>query len=444
MTLSSATAKPAGGPTRRAVLGLGFAGLTLAACGRVNGGQLVETPGPMPEDTPATGNLVFWGQGAEADALGDFLKPFRDLNPDLNISVSSIPWGAAHNKYQTSIAGGTTPDVAQMGSTWMTDFARSFEVTPEGFDLSTIFDGSVKSTEVQGYRFGVPWYVDTRLFFYRTDLAQAAGWNRFPETWDEFVEFGQALKGVDGVRYPFQLPVSGADSFQSTLPFVWSAGANLTNSEMTRWTFDEPQLIEALDYYRGLFNQGLANKNPVTGENPAGRFIDGSEPVMISGPSGLGDLLAAGGQEFLDKYMVSTVPVKETGTSFVGGTNLVVFKKSRNRDAAWKLIRWLTQPDVQIEFYKKVGSLPSRAVAWDDPALASDERLRVFRKQLEDTNVPPALPTWTQVSAAADTQLEWIVRGNREPADAMQKLQATANRIGVGPGAASPGAKEDA
>ena len=93
-----------------------------------------------------------------------------------------------------------------------------------------------------------------------------------------------------------------------------------------------------------------------------------------------------------------------------------------------------TSSDVQVRWQKAVGDLPAVQSAWKDPALANDPKLSVFGEQLKDTNSPPSLKTWTQVSAAADRTLEQIIRANVAPQDAMKSLQATANSIGTGTG----------
>jgi multiple sugar transport system substrate-binding protein len=64
------------------------------------------------------------GRGREAPEL---VKEFEAANPGFKVEVTAIPWEAAHQKYQTAIAGGQTPDVAQMGTTWMGDFADAFD-----------------------------------------------------------------------------------------------------------------------------------------------------------------------------------------------------------------------------------------------------------------------------------------------------------------------------
>lgn len=419
--------------TKAAVIGLAAA-LLLTACGRDNGSGSGSTESASPiASGPATGTVTVWAQGAEGAALPALAKEFEASNPGVKVNVTAIPWDAAHNKYQTAIAGGTTPDIAQMGTTWMSDFSDAFDPTPSAVDTGDIFPGSVKSTDVGGTRYGVPWYVDANVVFYRSDLAAKAGHETFPTDWDGFKSLAKDLQSKAGAKYGIALPAGGADSFQRILPLVWSGGAQLVNQDSTKWTLDTPELAEALNYYNSFFTEGIADKNPATGAGAAeSAFVDGSVPMWIGGPSGIGELEKAGGAGFADKYKVAMVPKQKTATSFAGGSNLVVFKKSQNRDATWKFIQWLSKPDIQVKWYKVTGDLPASQSAWKDPSLSGDSKLAVFGDQLKDVNSPPSFPTWTQVSAAADTQLEQIVKAGKNPASALKELQSTADSIGTG------------
>ena len=113
------------------------------------------------------------------------------------------------------------------------------------------------------------------------------------------------------------------------------------------------------------------------------------------------------------------------------GANLGVFKTAENPDAAWKLVEWLSRPDVQTAWFETVNDLPAQQSSWQDEALTSDPRVGVFGTQLESVKIAPTLTTWTQVSAAGDTQIEQIFRGGKSPADAMAELQQTAESLGT-------------
>jgi multiple sugar transport system substrate-binding protein len=414
--------------------GVALTALLLTGCGSGSGAQSgAAADATSINNKPAKGQLNIWAQADEAAALPKFAAQFMKLNPGLKITITPLPWDAAHSKYQTATASGTTPDMAQMGTTWMSDFADSFAPVPKGIDTTGYFDGAVKTTKVDGKAVGVPWYVDTRVFYYRKDLALKAGYTEFPKTWDEFKTFAKALQTKAGAKWGVGLPVSGADSFQSMLMFPWSAGAHLTNQSQSKWTLDSPQMTKALTYYKSFFTDGIANRNPDTGAGAAeAAFVKGSTPVLVGGPSEIGAITTAGGGAlFKDKIGVARVPADTSSTTFIGGGDLVVFKNSKNADAAWKFTRWLSKPAIQVQWQKTLGDLPAVKSAWNDPSLKSDPLLKVFGEQLQNTDAPPTLTTWTQVSAAADTALEQIVRGGGSPAAVLKNLQSQAASIGT-------------
>ena len=152
--------------------------LGLGACGRSEGASTGASAGAVTsiDSEPATGDLTVWAMGNEGDLLGDFVDGFKEENPDVNITVTAIPWASAHDKIQTAIAAGTVPDVIQMGTTWMADFADAFAPVPENFDLSDFSAGPLEAGQVDGEQLGVPWYVDSHVLYYRTDIAAQAGW----------------------------------------------------------------------------------------------------------------------------------------------------------------------------------------------------------------------------------------------------------------------------
>ena len=212
----------------------------MSACGRsANNADSDSDAVKTIDSSKATGDLTIWAMGNEGDLLGDFVKGFEKENPDVKVKVTAIPWSSAHDKLQTAIAAGNGPDLAQMGTTWMADFSNSFSTVPDNLDMSDFSDGSRATGQVDGKQLGVPWYIDTRVLYYRTDIAEMAGWNKAPKTWNELKQMAKDMQKVDGVKYGMNLNPSGTDAFLGTLPFSYSAGASLTNKEQTKWTFED-------------------------------------------------------------------------------------------------------------------------------------------------------------------------------------------------------------
>ena len=422
--------------TATALVALTAASLVLTGCGRDStataGGQ--EQGGPIAEGK-ATGSIDVWAMGTEGEELQAFSAAFEKANPDAEVNVTAIPWEAAHNKIAGAIASGKTPDVSLIGTTWMGEFAQAGGLmpTPEGLvDESDFFDGAWGSTEVGGTSYGVPWYVETRVLYYRKDLAEKAGWDQAPQSWDELHQFAEDLEEKGGAEYGLNLQPGQTGSWQSVLPFAWSAGAEVTDESGENYTLDSPEMVEALDYYTSYFDEGLSETRLLDpGELESG-FADGKYGAFISGPWHTGLVEDAGVTQ--DEYAVAPLPGKDSapGTSFVGGGDLAVFQDSDNSDAAWKFVQWMTEPETQQAFYDEVGDLPAVRAAWETGELAEDPQLQVFGTQLEDTVAPPAVPTWEQFAGAFDSLVEQASKGATSVEDAVAQMQAKAESIGTG------------
>lgn len=410
------------------------AALLLTACGR---SDAPATGGDAPaelSDGAATGTVTIWAQGTEGEALQDFVAPFEEENPDVDVRVTAVPWDSAQNKYQTAVAGGTTPDIGMLGSDWMPTFRDALSPLPDELDTSGVFPFALQSTEFDGVNYAMPWYVETRVIYYRTDLMEQAGFDEFPADWAGFKELARAYQEKAGAEFGMNLSAGGWNAFLNNLPFAWSNGATVMDDDQTEWTFDTPQMIDALTYLNSFYEEGIADASP---QNESGSevadLVSGRVPMFISGPWNIPGLESAGGAGFEDKFDVAPMPAGPDGTStsFAAGANLGVFKTAENPDAAWKLVEWLSRPDVQTAWFETVNDLPAQQSSWQDEALTSDPRVGVFGTQLESVKIAPTLTTWTQVSAAGDTQIEQIFRGGKSPADAMAELQQTAESLGT-------------
>jgi multiple sugar transport system substrate-binding protein len=275
---------------------------------------------------------------------------------------------------------------------------------------------------------GVPWYVETRMIYYRTDLAEEAGFTEPPGNWDELKQMAQGMQEA-GAEWGIALQPGGTGSWQTYMPFAWQAGGGVMDEE-GNLILDSEANTRALEYYASFFDEGISPTSLEEGALEQG-FIDGSIGMFISGPWHIDILRDQGADEAT--WGLAHMPSEEGGrTSFVGGANLVVFRDAENRDGAWKFIEYLSRPEVQVRWYEEVNALPSAESGWDDEALAEDEHLSLFGEQLEDAQAPPSIPTWEQIADAIDAQVERATIGGTSPEEATSTMQQEAESIGTG------------
>lgn len=414
--------------TRTAAVLAFAAALAVAGCGRDSGDNGPDTAQPIGEGK-ATGEITVWAMGTEGEKLTDFAADFVKENPDATVKVTPIPWDGAHDKIATAIAGGETPDISLIGTTWMGEFAKTggLDPLPTGVvDQAAFFPGAWDTAVVNGTSYGVPWYVETRLIYVNKDVATRAGITAAPKTWDELKAAAKAFKDKAGATWGVSLQPGGEGSWQTVMPFVWQNGGDVTNGG--NFTLDSPQVVEALTYYESFFDEGLSPKDLPQGTLETD-FVAGKIGAFISGPWHIGLLED---QTFAGKFDVWHMPTKQKATSFVGGGNLAVFKDAKNRDAAWKFVSWLSKPDVQVKWYQASSDLPAVKASWDDSALTSDPLLSAFGDQLADAKSPPAIGTWDQIADAFDTQVERLVKTEETAANAAKAIQEQATSIGTG------------
>jgi multiple sugar transport system substrate-binding protein len=382
--------------------------------------------------------LRFWAMGREGEVVQELVRDFERENPGVRVSVQQIPWSAAHEKLLTSFVGGSLPDVIQLGNTWIPEFAALGALAPlEGFcaasglDTSTCFPGVWDTNVIEGTLYGVPWYVDTRLVFYRRDLLARAGYPEMPGSWDEWRRAMVALKRQAGPdRFAILLP---ANEFAPLVALALASGSPLLADDGTRGAFSEPEFLHALDFYAGLFRDRLAP--PVTNNEIANlyqEFARGYFSMYITGPWNLGEFATRLPDSLQGEWATAPLPGPtgpQSGFSLAGGSSLVLSRKSARKVEAWKLVEFLLRPEQQVRFYRLSGDLPARLAAWGDSALASDPRVRAFGEQLRRVKPTPKVPEWELIANRIQEYAERIVRGATRPDSAAAALDREAYRI---------------
>ncbi|WP_241655868.1 sugar ABC transporter substrate-binding protein [Halobacillus litoralis] len=376
------------------------------------------------------GTVTVWAMGEEGKMLQDFSKKFEEEHSDLTVDVQAIPWDTAHDKLLTAVASGDGPDVVQLGTTWVPEFAEAgalldlseYMEDHPNFAKENYFDGSVSTMEHGDEVVGIPWYVDTRVLYYRKDLLKEAGYEEAPKTWDELKD--AASKLADRGEGSYGLDIDRNDQITPFI-FAWQNGyeADLEEGELN---FDTPEFKEAIKYYTSYFDEGISQTQQ--GKDIVEAFKEGSKPMFFSGPWMI-NIINDQAPDLEGKWATAVMPSKETNTSSMGGSNLSVFESADNVEGALKYISFMTEVDTQMDWLEESNTLPSRTEAWEDSRMQEDPMYATFGKQLENTK--PGLQTeqFERIAQELLGSIERITEGGADVDTELEKFNQEAQSL---------------
>jgi multiple sugar transport system substrate-binding protein len=360
-------------------------------------------------ETPPT-VIDFWAIGSEGEHVVELIRVFEQEHPSLRVRVQQIPWNAAHEKLLTAFAGDATPDLCQLGNTWIPEFVALDALVPldervaasRKIERADYFPGLWETNQVGETLYGIPWYGDTRVLFYRRDLLEQAGFSQPPETWEEWLVAMRAIKRQVGAdRYALLIPTN---EWEQPSIFALQTGADMLRDDGRYGDFQSPEFRRAFEFYVGLFTEGLApNVRNTEVSNVWEEFARGYFAMYITGPWNIGEFRRRLPAEMQDKWATAVLPrpvASQFSVSQAGGCGLVMFRRSPRQDAAWQLIEFLSEPAQQARFYELTGNLPPRESSWQLGRLLEDSQVRAFHDQLEHAAPLPRVPEWEQITTA--------------------------------------------
>lgn len=373
-------------------------------------------------DSKPAALIEFWAMGREGEVVKELMPEFEQRNPGIRVRVQQIPWTAAHEKLLTAYAGNSMPDVFQLGNTWISEFValRAVESLDDLIAASSAiaaedyFPGILATNVVGGLTYAVPWYVDTRLIFYRKDVLARAGYAEPPRTWDSWLDAMIRIKEREGSeKFAILLPIN---EWELPVILALQLDADLLRDHDRYGNFQSAPFRKAFAFYLDLFRMGLA---PPPGETQVANiyqeFARDYFSMFVSGPWNIGELRRRLPAELEETWATAPMPgpaKDREGVSLAGGASLAIVRTSERKQAAWRLIEYLSEPAQQAAFYRLTGDLPSRRAAWRREGLTTDPHARAFWRQLKFVESTPRIPEWERIASKIAHYAEEAVRGS--------------------------------
>jgi multiple sugar transport system substrate-binding protein len=348
----------------------------LAACGSGGG------------DNSSPKTLTYWasnqGRSLQQDqqVLGPELKKF-EAKTGIKVKLEVIGWPDLLNRILAATSSGQGPDVVNVGNTW----SASLQATGafQSFDDATIAEvggknrfipSTLTSTGAAGKPPGfVPIYGLAYGLFYNKKLFAQAGIAQPPKTWQDLV--ADAKKLTVPAKKQYGVGILGASYTEAAhFAFMFGAQQGARLFQGGQPGFDSPQMVAGVRQYLDLLGSAkVVNPSDAEYVNDADLLkdfaTDKAGMMMIQSNATAG--VQENGMKVGD-FGVTPIPLPDPlpaggrkVASHVAGINIGVFKSTKNKAGALKLIDFLTSPDEQKILNAVYGSLPVVPSAYDDP-----------------------------------------------------------------------------
>jgi len=395
------------------------AGLALAAtaCGGGDSGSGGDSGGEL------SGTVTFWdtSNDAEKATYRKLAEGFQQEHPKVHVKYVNVPFGDANAKFKNAAGGNSgAPDVMRTEVAWVADFANlgylaPLDGTPALDKTDDYLPQAVGSTKFKGKTYAAPQVIDTLGLFYNKKLLKDAG-VEVPKTFDELAEAAKKIKAKTGAT---ALYLRGDDPYWF-LPYLYGEGGDMVNARDKVVEIDDGAGVRAFKTIKGLVDSKAAVTDATDGqENQLKALKDGTVAMAVDGPWDIEG--ARAGKAFKDKKNLGVAPVPGGSTaqgSPQGGWNLSVYAGSKNLQASYAFVKYMSSAKVQQQTNEKLSLLPTRKSVYEVPAVKSNEMVQFFKPAVDGAVQRPWIAEGNSLFEPVKVQMNKVLTGAASPEQA--------------------------
>ncbi|MEU5716722.1 extracellular solute-binding protein [Streptomyces sp. NPDC020403] len=368
-----------------------------------------------------SGTVTWWDTstvGSEDKVFKKIAEGFEKKHPKVDVKYVNVPFGEAQNKFKNAAqAGAGAPDVIRSEVAWTPEFADLGYLAPlDGTsalkDQDDFLKQAAASTKYNGKTYAVPQVIDSMGIFYNKKIFKDAG-VEVPKNIGDLKTVSKTIKEKTGKT---GLYLRGDDAYWF-LSFLYGEGGDLVDASSKTVTVDKPEGVKAFKTVKDLVDSGAAKTDATDGwENMQSSFKDGKVAMMINGPWAVADTLA--GKEFADKANlgISPVPAGSAGQGAPqGGHNLAVYAGSKNLEASYAFVDYMTSVETQAQTAGELNLLPTRTSVYSKQAAVDSEIVQFFKPVVETAVERPWIPETGSLFAPLVTEYTKVLTGQTTP-----------------------------
>jgi len=362
--------------------------------------------------------------GALANYKGDALeKTFPDFEKatGIKVQIDKLPNANLADKLTVSFASGSPDyDVSMMDETWIAGLAPYLTnvenlIARDNVDLKQYVPNGLAAGVYNGTRVAMPLDPNVMMLWLRKDLLAAKD-IAAPTTFDDVIAAAEKLNdpanGIAGISVS-----GGQDGQVSALVefLLWNAGGEIITPDK-KFGFDSPAGLKALQTYQRIIKSAPPGVLAYTYAEQIDAFYSGKAAMVFYWASIGPDATNPQKSSVAANVGWASVPNAQRGV-----WNLGISKDSKNVDAAWEWIKWISGPDGSAEFTSNGGGHSPRFDVINSAAFqqrypwAPD-----FLKALGGARNRPQVPSWNAIDTAIMNMTTSVLSGQKQPEDAIK------------------------
>jgi sn-glycerol 3-phosphate transport system substrate-binding protein len=379
--------------------------------------------------------------GPLTEVVDGIVADFEEANPD--ISVTAIYSGNYDDTRVRALSALNSGEPAQLAVMFSIDaydlieqgyiipFEEVISTDDEREWLDSFYPALMANSRIEGQTWGVPFQRSTIVAYYNRDMFRDAGLDPDapPSTWEELVSMSEALTDED--TWGIMIPSTGYPYWMFQALAIQN-GVELMSDDGLETYFDDPAVIEALEYWRSLsVDHGVMPEGTVEWGTLRQAFLEGQTAMMWHST---GNLTAVRNDATFD-FGVAELPANVRPGSPTGGGNFYIFEDTTDeeREAALRLIRFMTSPEQAAAWSIATGYMGVSPAAYETPALQAYTTefppALVARNQLENAVAEFSTFETARVREGLNNAIQAALTGQAEPAEALAEAQAAADRL---------------
>ena len=395
--------------------------------------------------------------GVLGKAIETLAEQFNDSQSEIYVeAIYQGNYDDTLNKYKAGLPGKQTPNLLQVYDVGLRFMLDSQSVEPmqglidaSKFDMSNFEPALLNYYSIDKKLVGMPFNSSTPLLYYNKKLFSEAGLdpNTPPKTWEDALTFGEKLTKKDAAgkvsQYAMSIPIDSwyFEQWMNTQNAVLVDNENGRANRATKTSLNGENGVKILEWWKSTIDKGVGTNLGRGGSETQKAFAASQIAMTFDSTASMRGIVNGIGDKFEvgTGYLLRPAATLDQGGVTIGGASVYIMKDkaAREKEATWKFVQWLVQPEQQAAWHVATGYYPVRKESYNLQVVQDNTKkypqFTTAIEQLRASKQTPAtagavMGPFTQARALINTAIEEALLGKSTPKAALDKATSDINQ----------------